>query len=125
MTFTIVVSFGYVLLLAMAVAALETREADVTHAPRGMHPVFVGTQTVLFGFLISMGIIYSHLLVTPARLPFIFVSALGIGMLAVWLWKTAPWWRGSRFLRGAWVCYIAGIAAVLVADVIALATPFT
>lgn len=66
MTFAIIVALGYVLLLILAVAALETRDADVSDAPRGMHPFFVGTQTVLLGVLVALTAVYSHLLVAAA-----------------------------------------------------------
>jgi hypothetical protein len=127
-TFTLLgisIAFSYVVLLAMAVAALETRGADVNTAPRGMHPIFIGAQTVLIASLIALAVVYIHLLAAPARLPFLFASALGVTLLAIWLWKTIPWWRQSRFLRCAQVCYFAALVVVVAVDIFVLTAPMT
>lgn len=123
--FAISIAFSYVVLLAMAIAALETRSADVNTAPRGMHPIFIGAQTILITSLIALALVYVHLLAAPARIPFLFASGLGVALLAVWLWKTSPWWRRSRFLRSAQVCYVAALIVVVAVDVFALAAHMT
>lgn len=119
----IAVAFWYVVLLTTAVAALETRSADVNTAPRGMHPIFIACQTILIGSLIALAVVYIHLLAMPARLPFIFASVLGVALLAAWLWKTVPWWRQSRFLRFAHACYATALAIVIAIDIIVLTAP--
>lgn len=124
-TFAISIAFSYVVLLAMAIAALETRGTDVNTAPRGMHPIFIGAQTILIGLLIALALVYAHLLAAPARIPFLFASGLGVALLVVWLWKTAPWWRQSRFLRGARAYYIAALVLVVAVDGFVLAAHMT
>lgn len=123
--FAISIAFSYVVLLAMAIAALETRGADVNTAPRGMHPIFIGAQTILIASLIALALIYMHLLAAPAKIPFLFASGLGVALIVIWLWKTAPWWRQSPFLRGAQICYIAALAVVVAVDVFVLAAHMT
>jgi hypothetical protein len=122
---SLAVAIGCLILLAVAVAGLETREADVSHAPRGMHPVVVGAQTFLYGFLTALAVADGHLLAPPARIPFVLVSLVGIGLLATWLWKSRSWWQQSTFLRVAWVVYACALAGVISAAGWALAQPLT
>lgn len=115
----------YLVLLTVGVAAMETREADVNRAPSGMHPFYVGAQTLLIGSLFAFAVVDAHTLLPLSRLPFILTAALGAGMLVLWLFKTRSSWRQTAFLRCAFVAYVAATAAVVVAGVIALLVPLT
>ena len=118
-------SVFFVVLLSIAVAALETREADVSRAPSGMHPFFVVVQTLLIGVLFILAVIDAHLLLPASRLPFAFVSVLGIGMLVYWLGNTRSRWQQSPFLRRAYVGYVAGVGGVVAAVIVALHVQLT
>lgn len=115
----------FIIVLSFSVAALETREADVTQAPRGMHPFFVGIQVALIGLLLLLGILDAHLLLPAAQLLFTLGSLFGVAMLALWLYKTVAWWRQSPFLGVAWLCMTATIPLIIVVGVAALRTPLT
>ena len=121
----VAISICYLLVLLIAAAALETREADVTRAPRGMHPFFVAAQTLLYGLLVALAVLYAHLLVAQARTAFVIVSLLGIALLCVWLWKSRPWWSQSRFMRISWGVYASALVFVVLSGILALAQPIT
>jgi hypothetical protein len=123
--FSGLIALGCLLLLCVAVAALDTREADVSRAPRGMHPVMVGAQTALYGFLVALAIVYAHVLAPPAALPFVVVSLVGVGLLGIWLVKTRPWWNASTFMRRSWYAYAIALVGVIAVTVWALAQPLT
>ncbi|HEY1975804.1 MAG TPA: hypothetical protein VGG89_04645 [Candidatus Baltobacteraceae bacterium] len=115
----------YVALLSISVAALETREADVNRAPRGMHPFYVATQTLLIGLLVLLAMVDAHALLPASRVPFIVAAALGVGILLLWLFKTRNWWQQTVFLRCAFVAYVIATVLVIVSDVLALRVPLT
>lgn len=119
------VAIAYIVFLSIAGAALETRKADVTRAPPGMHPFLVGSQTLLFGLLFVLAVVEAHLLLPEARLLFAFVSTYGVVMLIVWLALTSESWRQSIFLRSAFFVYAAAVVIVIVADIVALRVPMT
>jgi len=117
------VTVVYVILLTLSMSSIETREADVSHAPRGMHPVYIAVQTMLLGASIGVAVLYAHVIAADARAPFILVSLLGTGSFGIWLWKTAPWWRQSTFLRAAWFGFGCALVLIVCADALALAQP--
>jgi hypothetical protein len=120
----IAIALGCLLVLVAAVAALETREADISRAPRGMHPIFIGIQTALYGALAALAVVYANVLAAPAKPPFVIVSVVGIGLLGTWLWRTRPWWT-TPSLRFVWFTYVAAFVAVIATFVWALETPLT
>jgi hypothetical protein len=122
---SIAIALGCLVLLTLAASALETREADVARAPRGMHPVIIGAQTMLYGLLVALAVVYGHVLAPPSKIPFVAVSLLGIGLLCIWLWKTRRWWKQSTFLHVSWGAYVLGIAGIVIAVAWALAQPLT
>jgi hypothetical protein len=118
-------AIAYIVFLTIAGAALETRNADVSGAPRGMHPFIVGAQTLLFGLLFILAIVEAHLLLPEARLLFALASTYGVAMLIVWLAMTSESWQQSMFLRRAFFTYEIAIVVVIAAGIVALRVPLT
>jgi hypothetical protein len=123
--FAITIGVVYIFLLMLSGIALETREDDVSHAPRGMHPLLLAVQTLFLGCSIALAVVYARVLADAAVSPFILLCALGVLSLGYWLWKTRSWWNQSRLLRVAWVAYVCALALAVAADAVALAQPLT
>ncbi len=121
----VAVAIAYIVFLLFAGAALETRKADVTGAPLGMHPFIVAVQTLLLGLLFVLAVVEAHLLLAEARLLFALTSTLGAAMLIVWLAMTHECWRQSMFLRRAFFLYAAAVIIVIAAEIVALSVPLT
>jgi len=114
-----------VLLLCVSAGAIETREAEIARAPRGMHPVMVASQILALGALGSLATAYSHVLVDVVRLPFILTIAIGTVSLGAWLVLSWKYWGQNIALRYARGFVIAGIVSVLVLSLLALQVPLT
>lgn len=100
--------------LTFSVVSLETREADVTRAPRGMHPVIVFAQTLMFALLILCSLAAAHLVAFLTARVLIALLAIGVVSLSAWLYKTRGFWKQSAFLTNAYVGYIAALFVVVI-----------
>ena len=96
-------------LAVVSMVSLETRRSDVSRSPRGMHPVVMVTQTLMYGIIITLAIAYVKLLGDGIAGAFAFVEGLFIASLAVWLYQTRRSWTQSVGYRIAYYGYVAAL----------------
>jgi hypothetical protein len=109
--------------LCLSVVSLESREADVNHAPLGMHPVVVAWQTLLYAGLFAIPVIYVHLLADTSRLVFELLMLIGLGSLGFWLVRTRFWWNQRATLRICFFAYVLGALGIVAETIWALKQP--
>jgi hypothetical protein len=124
-TFAKVIGVLTILLLCLSVVSLETRSADVSRAPRGMHPASVALQTMTCGLLILISLVEAHVLALLGPRVLAFVLAVGIVSIGAWLFKTRAWWNDNAFLRRALLWYVAAFVAIIAFGGYALTVPVT
>jgi hypothetical protein len=111
----VAVGVATILCLTFSVVSLETREADVTRAPRGMHPVVVFAQTLMFALLGLCSLVAAHLIAFLTAPVLLALLAIGVISLGVWLYKTRVFWNQSTFLLNAYRLYTAALVIVVAA----------
>jgi len=120
LVFLLVVAF---VVGSVSTVALETRRADVSRAPKGMHPAIVATQTLMYGIVVALAIFYMHLLGDGIGGAFLVVEGIFIASLAVWLYQTRRSWSQSNGYRIARLGYLAALLACGIVVAVAFAQP--
>ena len=72
-----------------------------------------------------MSLVQAHLLALLGPRVLAVLLALGLISLGAWLYKTRDWWKESRLLRIAYVCYLMAFLAILGFGAYALSVPVT
>lgn len=109
----------FLIFALVSTVALETRKADVNRSPKGMHPLMVGVQTLMYGIIAAMAIVYVHFLAGGIAGMFAILEAIFCVVLAVWLYQTRRSWAQSTGYRLAYYAYV--VSLVLVTGVAAWA----
>ncbi len=103
--------------------ALETRKADVNRSPKGMHPLMVGVQTLMYGVVATMAIVYAHFLGDGIAGMFAILEAIFCVTLAVWLYQTRRSWAQSTGYRLGYYAYVVALALLVGIAIWAFAQP--
>lgn len=106
--------------LCVSVTSVDFRAADVSAAPRGMHPVVIVSQTLLYATAIMSAIAYVHLNALVARAGFAILALCIVASIGVWLLRTRVYWRQAAFLSRAYAAYVAGGVALVAALITAI-----
>ncbi|HEY8320183.1 MAG TPA: hypothetical protein VIG46_00135 [Candidatus Baltobacteraceae bacterium] len=108
---------------SISTVALETRKADVSRSPKGMHPAIVAIQTLMYGVIVALAIFYIHLLGDGIGGAFLAVEGIFIASLAIWLYRTRRSWTQSNGYRVARFGYLAALLACAIVVALAFAQP--
>ncbi len=113
----------FLIVALVSTVALETRKADVNRSPKGMHPLMVAVQTLMYGVVATMAIVYAHFLGDGIAGMFAVLEAIFCVTLAVWLYQTRRSWAQSTGYRLGYCAYMVALALVVGIAIWAFAQP--